>query len=145
MSKELLINGEAMNASLEGMLAVEEFLVSNYLFRRNVLNGKIEFATLKDGIQTSDYRTLTQEALNSIILRAKRQEIAEGNPKTDIMDYIHSEEVPTYNPIEVFLNSLPSWDGQNHVAELFSRLPGVSSEQLSFLSVWLRSTVAHWL
>ena len=145
MSKELLINGEAMNASLEGMLAVEEFLCANYLFRRNVLNGKIEFATLKDGNQTSDYRTLTQEALNSIILRAKRQEIAEGNPKTDIMEYIHSEEVPTYNPIEEFLNSLPAWDGQNHVAELFSRLPGVSSEQLSFLSVWLRSTVAHWL
>ena len=145
MSKELLINGEAMNASLEGMLAVEEFLCANYLFRRNVLNGKIEFATLKDGNQTSDYRTLTQEALNSIILRAKRQEIAEGNPKTDIMEYIHSEEVPTYNPIEEFLNGLPAWDGQNHVAELFSRLPGVSSEQLSFLSVWLRSTVAHWL
>ena len=145
MSKELLINGEAMNASLEGMLAVEEFLCANYLFRRNVLNGKIEFATLKDGNQTSDYRTLTQEALNSIILKAKRQEIAEGNPKTDIMEYIHSEEVPIFNPIEEFLNSLPSWDGQNHVAELFSRLPGVSSEQLSFLSVWLRSTVAHWL
>ena len=145
MKEQLLINGEAMNASLEGMLAVEEFLCANYLFRRNVLNGKIEFATLKDGNQTSDYRTLTQEALNSIILRAKRLEIAEGNPKTDIVEYIHSEEVPTFNPIEEFLNGLPAWDGQNHVAELFSRLPGVSSEQLSFLSTWMRSTVAHWL
>ena len=116
MKEQLLINGEAMNASLEGMLAVEEFLCANYLFRRNVLNGKIEFATLKDGNQTSDYRTMTQEALNSIILRAKRLEIAEGNPKTDIVEYIHSEEVPTFNPIEEFLNGLPSWDGQNHVA-----------------------------
>ena len=134
-----------MNASLEGMLAVEEFLCENYLFRRNVLNGKIEFATLKDGSQASDYRTLTQEALNSIIIRVKRLEIAEGNPKTDIVEFIHSEEVPAFNPIEEFLNALPAWDGQNHVAELFSRLPGVSSEQLSFLSTWLRSTVAHWL
>ena len=145
MSKELLVNGEAMNASLEGMLAVEQFLVENYLFRRNILNGKTEFATQKDGIQTSDYRPLTQEALNSIILRAKRLEISEGNPKSDIVEYIHSEEVPSFNPIEEFLNTLPAWDGQNHVAELFGRLPGVSSEQLSFLSVWLRSTVAHWL
>jgi predicted P-loop ATPase len=31
------------------------------------------------------------------------------------------------------------------VAQLFSRLPGLSSEQLAFLSIWLRSTVAHWL
>ena len=145
MSKELLVNGEAMNASLEGMLAVEQFLVENYLFRRNILNGKTEFATQKDGIQTSDYRPLTQEALNSIILRAKRLEISEGNPKSDIVEYIHSEEVPSFNPIEEFLNTLPAWDGQNHVAELFGRLQGVSSEQLSFLSVWLRSTVAHWL
>ena len=145
MSKELLVNGEAMNASLKGMLAVEQFLVENYLFRRNILNGKTEFATQKDGIQTSDYRPLTQEALNSIILRAKRLEISEGNPKSDIVEYIHSEEVPSFNPIEEFLNTLPAWDGQNHVAELFGRLPGVSSEQLSFLSVWLRSTVAHWL
>jgi len=145
MSKELLVNGEAMNASLEGMLVVEQFLVENYLFRRNILNRKTEFATQKDGSQTSDYRPLTQEALNSIILRAKRQEIAEGNPKSDIVEYIHSEEVPSFNPVEEFLNALPCWDGQNHVAELFSRLPGVSSEQLSFLSVWLRSTVAHWL
>ena len=145
MSKELLINGEALNASLEGMLAVEQFLSENYLFRRNILNGKIEFTTQKDGNQTSDYRPLTQEALNSIIIRVKRLEIAEGNPKTDIVEFIHSEEVPAFNPIEEFLNSLPSWDGQNHVAELFSRLPGVSSEQLSFLSTWMRSTVAHWL
>ena len=139
---QLLINGEAMNASLEGMLAVEEFLCENYLFRRNVLNGKIEFATQKDGSQTSGYRTLTQEALNSIIIRVKRLQIAEGNPKTDIVEFM---EVPAFNPIEEFLNALPAWDGQNHVAELFSRLPGVSSEQLSFLSTWLRSTVAHWL
>lgn len=145
MSKELLVNGEAMNASLEGLLVVEQFLVENYLFRRNILNGKTEFATQKDGNQTSDYRPLTQEALNSIILRARRLEIAEGNPKSDIVEYIHSEEVPSFNPVEEFLSSLPVWDGQNHVADLFGRLPGVSSEQLSFLSVWLRSTVAHWL
>ena len=145
MKEEFLLNGEALSASLEGMLAVEEFLRDNYCFRRNVLNGKIEFTTLKSGVQLSEFRPLTQEALNSIVLRAKRMEISEGNPKSDITEYVHSEEVPVYNPIEEFLNGLPAWDGQNHVANLFGRLPGVSSEQLSFLAVWLRSTVAHWL
>ena len=61
------------------------------------------------------------------------------------MEYIHSEEVPEFNPVEEFLNGLPKWDGENHVANLFGRLPGVSSEQLAFLSIWLRSAVAHWL
>lgn len=146
MKEQLLINGEAMNAPLEGMLEVEQFLIENYLFRRNVLNGKIEFTTKNaEGEQQADFRPLTQAALNSIILRAKRLNIAEGKPKTDIVDYIRSEEVPEFNPIEEFLNGLPKWDRENHVANLFGRLPGVSTEQLAFLSTWMRSTVAHWL
>ena len=59
--------------------------------------------------------------------------------------FVNSEEVAVFNPIGDYLSSLPAWDGQNHVARLFSRLPGVSSEQLAYLSIWLRSTVAHWL
>ena len=146
MKENLLINGEAMNAPQEGMLEVEQFLSENYLFRRNVLNGKIEFATKNaEGKQQADFRPLTQAALNSIILRAKRLDLADGKPKTDIVDYIRSEEVPEFNPIEEFLNGLPKWDGENHVANLFGRLPGVSTEQLAFLSTWMRSTVAHWL
>lgn len=145
MNQTLSINGEPVKPSKEEMLAVEVFLNENYHFRRNILNGKVEFTTLKAGNQASDFRPLTQEAMNSIVLRARREEICDGNPKTDIMDYIHSEEVPVYNPVEDFLNGLPAWDGQNHVANLFGRLPGVSSEHLSFLSIWIRSTVAHWL
>ena len=143
---EVLINGGALNAPVVSALAAEQFLTENYCFRRNLLNGKVEFATKQADSQASDYRPLTQEALNSIILRAKREDICEGsNPKTDIVEFIHSEEVCAYNPIGEYLDNLPQWDGQNHVAQLFSRLPGLSSEQLAFLSIWLRSTVAHWL
>ena len=143
---EVLINGGALNAPVVSALAAEQFLTENYCFRRNLLNGKVEFATKQADGQPSAYRPLTQEALNSIILRAKREDICEGsNPKTDIVEFIHSEEVCAYNPIGEYLDNLPQWDGQNHVAQLFSRLPGLSSEQLSFLSIWLRSTVAHWL
>ncbi len=157
MENKKVANSEAMNASTEGMLEAESFLHENYLFRRNVLNGKVEFLakpsgeaecqTLsEDGKPSGSFRPLTQEALNSIILRAKREEVCEqGNPKADITEIVHSEDVPQYNPVQVFLDGLPAWDGQNHVAQLFSRLPGVSSEQLAFLAVWLRSTVAHWL
>lgn len=145
MSNQLLVNGEAMNASLEGMLEAEQFLSENYLFRRNVLNGKVEFATKQEGEEPSEFRTLTQQALNSIILRAKREDICNGdNPKSDIQEYINSEEVPTYNPIGHFLSNLPKWDGCNHVAALFGRIPGITSEQLAFLCIWLRSAVAHW-
>ena len=61
------------------------------------------------------------------------------------MELVQSDEVESFNPIGDYLEHLPQWDGQNHVARLFGCLPGVSTEQLDFLSVWLRSAVAHWL
>ena len=118
--QKFTVNGEAMTASQENVLVVEQFLTENYLFRRNVLNGKVEFAKKAEGE-------------------------AESNPKADIQMYVNSEEVPQYNPIGDYLDQLPAWDGENHVAQLFSRLPGITTEQAGFLAIWLRSTVAHWM
>ena len=147
--EKLTIQGEAMNASLEGILIAEQFLHDNYQFRRNVLNGKVEFLRIAGNKQEElecatktgeglepQFRPLTQQALNSIILHAKHEDICEGkNPKQDIQEYINSEEIPTFDPIKAYLDNLPQWDGQNHVAQLFSRIPGISSEQLAFLSI----------
>ena len=145
MKANLSINGEAVAASQEGFLVIELFLNDNYRFRRNVLNGKVEFMTLPES-NAAGWRTLTQEALNSIYLRAEREHIVEkGSPAAQIKMYVQSEEVPVFNPIEEFMNNLPQWDGKNHVAALFSRLPGLSTEQHSFLAIWIRSVVAHWL
>ena len=158
---------ETPGASQEGMLVIEQFLMANYRFRRNILNGKLEFAVLPQAdnkaegntVETIDslsnasdeeanleFRPLTQAALNSIVIRAKREQIMEkGSPKTEITEYVQSEEVPEHNPVQVFLKGLPVWDGQNHIAKVFGRIPGLSSEQLNFLTIWLRSAVAHWL
>ena len=166
MEKTAFLNREAVTASQEGTLAVELFLMSHYRFRRNILNGKVEFAQLPDAADAAEghtagtadnlssasdearleYRPLTQAALKSIVIRAKREEVMEkGSPKSEIADYVESEEVSEYNPVQAFLGSLPAWDGQNHIARVFSRLPGLSSEQLNYLTIWLRSSVAHWL
>ena len=143
----MTINGESLGASLQNSLAVEQFLTDNYLFRRNILNGKVEYVILK-AKQTDNqsvWRTLTPEALNSIVRKAKQEQITKNSPKTDIQEVIYSDATPVYDPISEFLMHLPKWDGQNHLAKLFSRLPGISSEQLDFLVIWFRSAVAHWL
>ena len=158
MKNSTLMTGGAVTASQEGALVIEQFLMSYYRFRRNILNGKVEFATLPEAADAADglsngpdeatlnYRPLTQAALKSIVIRAKRENVLEkGNTKTEITDYVESEEVPAYNPVQTFLSGLPQWDGQNRVAQLFSRLPGISSEQLNYLTIWLRSAVVHWL
>ena len=50
-----IVNGEAMSASQENVLVVEQYLTENYLFRRNILNGKVEFATKAEGDNAEDY------------------------------------------------------------------------------------------
>ena len=105
-----LMPAETPGASQEGTLAIELFLMENYRFRRNILNGKVEFAILPkadnkaegntvdnlDSLSIAseeaelDYRPLTQAAINSIVIRAKRENILEkGSPKTEITEYVH--------------------------------------------------------
>ena len=145
--EKITINGETLGASQQNSLAVEQFLNDNYQFRRNVLNGKVEFVITNAELADTQpvWQTLTPEALNSIIRKAKQEQITKNSPKTDIQEVIYSDATPKYDPIKKYLMHLPKWDGQNHLAKLFSRLPGISSEQLDFLVIWFRSAVAHWL
>ena len=168
MANGNLLPAETLGASQEGMLVIEQFLMTNYRFRRNILNGKVEFLAKPNGEAERvilpraadaaeggfsgasdeaeyEFRPLTPAALNSIIIRAKREQILEkGSPKTEITEYVQSEEIPEYNPVQHFLDHLPKWDGQNHIAKVFGRIPGITSEQLNYLTIWLRSSVAHW-
>ena len=145
--EKMTINGESLGASLQNSLAVEQFLSDNYQFRRNVLNGKVEYSAVNAEQTDSQpvWRTLTPEAMNSIVRKAKAEEITKNSPKTDIQEVIYSDATPAHDPISEFLTHLPQWDGQNHLAKLFSRLPSISSEQMDFLVIWFRSAVAHWL
>ena len=158
MDSKMTFTGKTPEVCQKATLVIEQFLNENYRFRRNILNGKVEFATLPSSADAAEglsddfnevdlkFRTLTVEALNTIIRRAKKEQVLEkGNPKTEITEFAHSEDVPTFDPIGDYLSNLPKWDGQNHIARLFSRLPGITTEQQGFLATWLLSAVAHWM
>ena len=146
MSNDLLVSGKAVPASTKSTLVIEEFLMEYYRFRQNILNGKVEFSTKMNNGEFGPFETLTQKSLNTIILRAKEDAGDEmKNPQADIKLYVTSDLVPKFDPIADYLNSLPKWDGHNYVADLFGRIPGITSEQAAFLAKWLRSAVAHWL
>ena len=70
MEQKLTINGEALGASQQGALETELFLHENYLFRRNVLSGKVEYADKPAENESPAWKLLTTTALISIVLRA---------------------------------------------------------------------------
>lgn len=134
-----------MRKMQNAVFLIECFLQENYEFRRNALSGKVEFRKVAENDETAGWRVLTPEVLNTIVRKAKLEDIVDGSPRTDIEEFIFSDATPVYDPIQDYLLALPTWDGKNHVAELFNRIPGLTSEQLSWCSTWLRSAVAHWL
>lgn len=133
--------GEDTNVS--GVLLTEQFLSENYAFQKNVISNKLEVR--ERGKEGATFQPLTAEVENSIIVRARKELDGVKALKTLLTEQIHSNDVAMFDPAEQWLHGLPAWDGRDHVAELFSRLPGISAEQVYWLSIWFRSTVAHWL
>ena len=68
MKQNLHINGETVAVSQEMVLVTELFLNEHYRFRRNVLNGKVEFMTLPEG----------EDALASTHPRGTEQHLPQG-------------------------------------------------------------------
>lgn len=122
--------------------AVETYLEENYEFRRNVVSGKTEYRH-KD---CEEWTIMTEEAMNSIVRQAKKDGIGDNkSPRQDIDEYVKSDAVRKFSPVGDFLDALPEWDGHNHIADLFNRIPGMTMETMGWCAVWLRSMVAHWL
>ena len=130
------------DTQVSGVLLVEQFL-EKYEFRKNVVTNKLEVRVRKD--DAGQFRPLTAEVENGIILQARKDLQKVKSLKTLLTECIHSDRIEDYDPVTSWLHSLPVWDGHDRVSELFSRLPGISAEQIYWLSMWLRSAVAHWL
>ncbi|MGN0257765.1 MAG: hypothetical protein ACI4CA_05280 [Bacteroides sp.] len=82
---------QAMTQVQEALLDVESFLNENYQFRHNLLSGKTEFKRFPDA---TAWEVLTEMAVNSIILHAKREGIGgKRSPKNNIEELLHSTKV----------------------------------------------------
>lgn len=127
----------------ETQLAAEYFLEQHFTFRRNVLSGMVEYK--KTDEPDSKYARLTSEALNTIIIMAKRDIQDEPNLKADIKTYVESDIPPIYDPIKEWFDSLPEWDGKDRLTDFLSRIPGLTEEKIEFMKTWMRSDTAHWL
>ena len=127
----------------EMVMLTEQYLNENYELRYNALSKKIEVREREK--QDAKFEPVTEKKRNSMIRRIKLELEEVTNVKQNVQEYLDSEDIPQYDPIRDWLNGLPRWDGQNRVAELFGRIPGISSEQICWCSIWMRSAVAHWL
>jgi hypothetical protein len=121
-------------------MKIDVFLRENYELRRNVMRGVAEFRE-RTGLGF-DFRDLTEEARNSITLRALEQGIKCWDK--DIRRYVCSDDIEHYDPMEDFLEHLPRWDGKDRVTELATRVHTDYEAWPHLFHIWMLSMVAMW-
>ena len=122
-------------------MKINIFLNSNYELRKNVMRGVAEYR-LRSGIGFS-FQDLTEEARNSITMRAMEQGIKCWDK--DIRRYVDSDDIERYDPMNDYLEHLPRWDGKDRVTPFAQRVPTEWKEWTHLFHLWMRSMVAMWL
>ena len=122
------------------MMKVDIFLNANYELRKNVMRGVAEYRE-RTGLGF-DFRDLTDEAKNSITMRALSQGVKCWD--RDISRYVNSNDITLYEPMTDFLDHLPKWDGRDRVEELALRVKTDYKEWPYLFHIWMRSMVAMW-
>ena len=122
-------------------MKINIFLNANYELRKNVMRGVAEYR-MRTGLGFS-FQDLTEEARNSITMRAMEQGIRCWDK--DIRRYVNSEDIQRYDPLNDYLEHLPRWDGKDRVTPLAERVPTAWTAWPRLFHVWMRSMVAMWL
>jgi len=122
------------------MMKIDIFLNTNYELRKNVMRGVAEYR-LRTGLGF-DFQDLTDEARNSITMRALAQGVKCWDK--DIRRYVDSNDIELYEPMTDFLDHLPKWDGKDRVEELARRVKTDYEEWPRLFHIWMRSMVAMW-
>ena len=122
-------------------MRINIFLNANYELRKNVMRGVAEYR-MRTGIGFS-FQDLTEEARNSITMRAMEQGIKCWDK--DIRRYVNSDDIERYDPVNDYLEHLPQWDGKDRITALAERVPTEWEDWTYLFHIWMRSMVAMWL
>ncbi|MBM6992231.1 MAG: P-loop ATPase [Prevotella sp.] len=115
------------------------YLESHCRLRRNVLTGEIFYAATA----SDDYRPLSKEGVNTIILEAGREGV--GLTETLLQRYMESTLIEQWNPAEAWITGLDEWDGTDHVAALANRIVTSNPDWVARFHKWMLQMVARWM
>lgn len=130
-----------LSATAQMIMRTNNFLNVHFRFRRNVLNGIVEYR-LNDG-SDFNYHLLTTEAQNTMTIMALESGLNSWDK--DLNRYIHSKRIPEYDPVNSFLDSLPRWDGTDRITALARRIPTDTPDWERNFHTWMLSMVAQWM
>lgn len=119
---------------------LEQYLAKRYELRFNLLTEQTEYRdrTLAD----SPYQPLSRREENSLFIRLEKEDI---NCKERVLArYLHSSYIPPYHPFHLYMDGLPSWDGQDRLADLAHRISS-DTDWIHNFHRWMLGVAAQWM
>ena len=122
------------------MMKTEIFLNENFELRKNLMTGVAEYREKYSDDQT--FKPLTEEVRNDMTMRAT--ELGLKSWDRDVNRFIDSTRIEQYDPVNVWLDKLPKWNGHDYISELAARVPTSQPHWPKYLKMWLIGMVAQW-
>ena len=122
------------------MMKTEIFLNENFELRKNLMTGVAEYREKYSDDQT--FKPLTEEVRNDMTMRAT--ELGLKSWDRDVNRFIDSTRIEQYDPVNVWLDKLPKWNGHDYISELAARVPTNQPHWPKYLKMWLIGMVAQW-
>lgn len=125
----------------DNMLAqIEMYLRSKYQFRYNLVTSKVEFRH----VTGADFEDMTDFDYHSLLRKLKYADLSCSI--SSLRQILSSDFVVSYDPYLEFVNTLPAWDGQDHIGALVAT---VKTDNPDFWEVclrkWLVAMVTAWI
>lgn len=137
-----LSSRKTMTAKDMQVYGVEAYLNDHYLFRRNGLTEEPEY--IDRNLYSTRWSLVTEQLINTIVIDLQKGWYQNIWDK-DIWRYIHSHYVQTYNPIDEYLSTLPTWDGTDRVAHLACAIHTDNPHWSEDFHTWMLGMVSQWM
>jgi len=122
------------------MMKTEIFLNENFEMRKNLMTGVAEYREKYSNDQ--NFKPLTEEVRNDMTMRAT--ELGLKSWDRDVNRFIDSTRIEQYDPVNIWLDNLPQWNGHDYIKELAARVPTTQPHWEKYLRMWLIGMVAQW-
>lgn len=113
---------------------LENYLTSKYIFRHNIVSGKLEFRQIKAGSSSSPSGRPGGAwlVMNDFIENSMLRECLKARLKTNLSslrNLLYSDFCPLYNPFQDYFQSLPTWDeATDHITQLANTITTTKQE-----------------
>jgi predicted P-loop ATPase len=119
--------------------ALQEYLLMQYDFRYNLLTEETEFRP--NGSPDPIFTPIGQREMNTLCMDARTAGIKCWD--RDLSRYLLSTRIPSYHPLQLYMEELPGWDGHDRLADLAQRV-SASPLWIKSFHTWMLAVVAQW-